>query len=90
MTPGERVARAQRAQELWGAFEGIVKEVREDLVKTLERSAVGDVDTHHSVALCLQNLTVIQSKIKAHIDDGTVAQAEQEQDNWIRRMRRKG
>jgi hypothetical protein len=90
MTPGERVAKANRASEVLKELDWVFKEVRDDITKALESSALGDVDTHHNLTISLQILKQIQAKLQATVNDGKMAQAEQEQDNWIRRMRRRG
>lgn len=89
MTPGERVARANRAAEQLKDLEWVFQEVRNDMTRALESSALGDVDTHHNIAISLQALKLVQSKLQAVVNDGKMAAVEQEQENWIRRMRRK-
>lgn len=89
MTPGERIAKANRAAEVLREMEWVFREVRDDMTKALESSALGDIDTHHNLAISLQLLKALQSKLQQVVNDGKMASAEVEQDNWVRRMRRK-
>lgn len=89
MTPGERIAKARRAEEQLRDMQWVFDEVRDDLTKALEASAFGDYDTHHNLAIGLQVLKQIQSKLQAVIGDGKMAEAEVEQENWISRMKRR-
>lgn len=89
MNTAERIAKANRAAELLGELEWVFSEVREDMTRAMEASAIGDVDTHHTIALSLQALKMLRLKLQAVVDDGKMASAEQEQDNWIRRLKKR-
>ena len=89
MTPGERVAKANRAAEVLKELDWLFAEVRDDLTRGLEGSALGDVDTHHNLAISLQVLQQLKAKLQSVVNDGKMASAEMEQENWIRRMRRR-
>ena len=64
MTPGERVAKANRARDLLRELDWLFDEVRDDMVRSLETSALGDVDTHHNLAISLQTLSAIKNKLR--------------------------
>ena len=91
MSQGDRVARASRARELLeeqtmrAAFNG----VREALVLRLEQCAIGDVATQHEIALTLQLLKQLRAHLQSFVDDGTLAEREQQQERWIERMRKR-
>lgn len=89
MTNADRIARANRAADLLKELGWVFDEVREDMTRALEASAIGDVDTHHSIALCLQALKMVRGKLQSVVDDGKLAVAEQEHDNWITRLKRR-
>lgn len=90
MNSADRIAKANRAADLLGELEWVFAEVREDMTRALEASALGDVDTHHTIAISLQALKMLRGKLQSVVDDGRLAAAEQEQDNWIRRLRKRG
>lgn len=89
MTPGDRIARANRANELLNS--GTMKEafngVREALVVSLESCAVGDTSTQHEIALMLQLLKRVQAHLQSWVSDGTLAKKEVEQQTWLDRVR---
>ena len=91
MTPGERVARANRARDILdeetmrGAFDG----VRMALLDRLEATAIGDTATQHEIALTLQCLKQVRQHLESYITDGKLAVREQEQENFMARMRRR-
>ena len=84
MNPQEIVERANQAQRvlddptLKKAFDG----VREALVARLEASAIGDESTHHTIALCLQNLKEVQRMLARWIMDGQVEAKRAEKGNY--------
>ena len=88
MTPGERVARAQRAaqlidHDLKGVFEG----VEGLIVEKMKAVAVGDRDTQHELVLTLQLLGRLKGHLKSWIQDGTLAEAEMRQEESKRKRR---
>ena len=91
MTPGERIARANRARELLEeqTMRGVFDGVREALVVKLEQCAIGDTATQHEIALTLQLLKQLRAHLQSYIDDGSLAEREVEQEKWFARMRKR-
>lgn len=90
MTPGERVARANKARrlvedELKDVFDG----VRSALVERLEACPIGDRDAQHEIALTLQLLKQLKQHLLNYVQDGKLAEREQEQENWLRKARKR-
>lgn len=86
MTPIERAERAKQLLEdvvLREAF----KAIRDQLVAKLESSPMGDVDTHHEVALSLQLLRRINVELERFADAIAVDKAREKHENWLDRMR---
>lgn len=88
MTPGERVARKQKAEQLIdhdlrGVFEG----VEGLIVEKLKAVAVGDRDTQHELVLTLQLLGRLRAHLRSWIQDGQLAEAEIRQEEAIRRRK---
>lgn len=74
MTPSERALQAERllADPL---FKGAVAAVEQKLVDAIKQSPVGDVDTHHNLALSLQLLGQIDRQLRNWVADGQLEQA---------------
>ena len=91
MTPGERVARANRAREVLDEdlLGGVFREVREALVERLEATGIGDTATQHEIALTLQCLKHLRAHIESYITDGKLAAREQDEETFMARMRRR-
>lgn len=91
MTPGERVARANKARELLedDLMKSVFSGVRNALIERLEACPMGDMDTQHEIALTLQLLKQLQSQLRQFIQDGTLATKEIEQETWLARARKK-
>jgi len=89
MTPGDRVARSQRAREVLDedTMGSVFREVREALVARLEATAIGDTATQHEIALTLQLLKQLRAHLETYITDGQLVNREQEQERWIDRLR---
>lgn len=67
MTPKERADHAKRLladEVLSGAF----ADVRENIVRGVEASAFGDVDTHHHTALALHALQRVKSQLRKYLE----------------------
>jgi hypothetical protein len=67
----------------------VFRDVREALVARLEAAAIGDTSTHHEIALTLQLLRQLRAHLESYITDGKLAEREQEDDNFMRRMKRR-
>jgi len=91
MSPGERVARANKAREVLNEnmMGGVFNEVREALVSKLEQTPIGDTDTQHEIALTLQLLKQLRRHLENWIEDGALAEREIENENFMARMRRR-
>jgi hypothetical protein len=91
MTPGDRIARANRARELLDeeTMRGVFNGVREALVLKLEQCPIGDTQTQHEIALTLQLLKQLRAHLQAFIDDGVLAEREVDQEKWFARMRKR-
>lgn len=64
--------------------------VRNGLVDSLERSAVGDKDAQHEIALCLQLLKRVHGHIAEVAQTGRLALLQkQERESWLKRTMRK-
>jgi hypothetical protein len=90
MTPGDRVARANRArqlieEDLKEAFDG----VRMALLERLEAAPIGDRDVHHEITLTLQLLKQLKGHLVSYVQDGKLAEKEIEQENWLQKAKRK-
>ncbi len=74
MTPAERAERAQKilSDEV---FEDVMADIRLGLVARLEASAMGDVETHHEVALSLQVLKSIREQLARYTHENAVIAA---------------
>jgi hypothetical protein len=74
LTSGEVVERANQADRvlkdptLQKAFEG----VRQNMLATLEATAIGDRDTQHEIALSLQVLKSVKRQLERWVNDGEV------------------
>lgn len=81
MNPQQVIDRAHKAAEvlndptLQKAFAG----VREELVKRIEASAIGDASSHHSFAQQLQALREVQRQLARWVTDAEVERIRAEQ-----------
>jgi hypothetical protein len=87
MTPQEK-AHHSEALKTNPVFKLVMSDIREALVGKLEASAIGDVDTHHEVALSLQLLKQIGAQLQRYIDDQTLIEHKSHQDTFLRKMRK--
>ena len=86
MTPLERAEQARHLLQnptLKAAFE----EIRQGLVAKLEEVPMGDVDTHHEVAISLQLLKRLKTQLQRYIDDQAIDKHKQKQATFIEKMR---
>jgi hypothetical protein len=74
MTPSERALSAERLLS-----EPLIKEafraVEQRLVDVLKGSPIGDVDTHHNIALSLQLLGQIERQFRNWVAEGQLEQS---------------
>ena len=86
MTPIER---ADRAQQLLNdpVVKGALEDIRMTLVRQLEAAGMDDVDTHHTVALSLQLLKQLRTKLERYTDEIAVDSHKKAQDSFIEKMR---
>ena len=88
MTPRERADRAAKLLEdelLTQAF----ADIRMGLVDRLEHTPFGDVETQHEVALMLQLLRQVRTKLEQYCNDAKMIEAQVKQDRFIEKMRQK-
>lgn len=88
MTPLERADEAEQVLKnpvLTKAFE----DIREGLVKRLESSPMGDVDTQHEIALTLQVLKQVKQTLVSYIGEKTIVEHRKKQDSFIDKIREK-
>ena len=88
MTPREK---AERAQQLHDdpVVRHVFEDIRMDLVRRLETSAIGDHETHHEVALTLQLLGQLRTRIQRYGQELKVDEHKKKHANFIERTRQK-
>jgi hypothetical protein len=88
MTPFEK---ADRAKQLLA--DPVLKEalanIREALVAGLETAPMGDVDTHHHIALTLQALKRVNTELHRFVQDNILQEHKNKSQSFIERMREK-
>ena len=91
MTPGDRIARSNRAIQLLHdpLLQQVFSGVRMALVERLESSGIGDEKTQHEIALMLQLLKQLNTHLLNFADDGKLAAKEVEHENWLAKFRKK-
>ena len=83
--------KADQARELLQnqAFKSVLRDTREQIVMSLERLPVAEVDLQHEGVLMLQLLKRFESQLQRYVDDWTVEQKKQAQDTWIAKQRQR-
>jgi hypothetical protein len=87
MTPterGERASKLMADQVMIEAF----SDIRMALVTRLESLPIGDIDTQHEIALMLQLLKQVRTKLEMYGQDVVVDKAKQRHTDFIQRMKR--
>jgi hypothetical protein len=88
MTPFEK---SERAKQLLA--DPVLKEalgnIRDALVSGLETAPMGDVDTHHQIALTLQALKRVSTELHRFVQDAVMAEHKNKSQSFIERMREK-
>jgi hypothetical protein len=86
MTPLER---AYRAKELMGdaVMQQAFADIRMALVAQMEQSAIGDLDTHHEIALTLQLLKQLRERLDRYAQELAIDQQKQKHESFIAKMR---
>ena len=86
MTPRER---GDRAKEMIDSeiFKLAFSTIRESLVSKIESSAIGDVDTQHSLSLTLQLLRQLRSEFARFADEIAIDNAIEKHESWLRKAR---
>lgn len=81
--------RAALAKELLQSrmFKECMAAVKADLVVGLETVAFDDVEKQHDLALSLQILKRLHTKLERWVDDGKMEQKKLDQQNWIDRAK---
>ena len=88
MTPIER---AERSKQLLGdsVFLSAFEDIRNGLVKRLESSPIGDIETHHEIALTLQLLQQLKAQLVRYGDEIAVDKQKKKHDDWIEKTRQR-
>lgn len=86
MTPRERAEEAKRMLDN-PAFLAVLDDIRERFVQGLEAAPMGDVDSHHVLALQLQILRGIRTTLRKYADELTVDQHKQREQKFIEKAR---
>lgn len=87
MTPGDRVARKHRAEQLDRDYREVFEGVESLIVEKMKAVPVGDHATQHELVLTLQLLGKLRSHLKAWVQDGQLAEAEQRQEEALRKRK---
>lgn len=84
---GQEAHRVLNEPVLKQAFEG----VRLKILERIEETAIGDVDTQHELALCLQSLKSIKRYLENFVRNGQLEADRVEKDSkWKAFMKRTG
>jgi hypothetical protein len=65
-----------------------LNDIREKLVSQLEATAMGDVETHHEVAISLQLLKRVRAQLKQYADSLTISEHNAREENFMQKMRK--
>ena len=90
MTPGERVARANRAADLLRDLEPTFRGVEDALVRQLKTCPIKDDDLMRELVRTLQVGEQYKKHLASFIQDGKLADAEMRQEESIRRRKKVG
>lgn len=86
MSPLEKASEAKRLLESQ-VFREVMSDIRNGLISRLEASAVGDVETHHEIALALQVAKQIERTLVSYADELAIDEAERRHKSWIAKAR---
>ena len=88
MTPIER---AERSKQLLGdsVFLSAFEDIRNGLVKRLESSPIGDIETHHEIALTLQLLQQLKAQLVRYGEEIAVDKQKKRHEEWIEKARQR-
>lgn len=68
-------------------FVGAFDAVKSGLVSSLANSGLGDVETHHNIAIALQLVEQIERQFKQHIETGEMAVIQANEHNFAKLKR---
>jgi hypothetical protein len=88
MTPREKAERAKQLIED-PMVRHVLDDIRMGLVQQLEASPIGDVDTHHEVALMLQLLARIKPTLLKYSQQGEIDAQKLKHESFVSRTRQK-
>jgi hypothetical protein len=88
MTPREKAERAKQLLED-PVFRHVLEDIRMGLVGQLEASPIGDVDTHHEVALTLQLLARIKPTLQKYANEIEMDKHKRRQESFIEKTRQR-
>ena len=88
MTPHEEIRNGEDARNLLESpiFRNAMDAVKSGLIGSMGASALGDTQTHNRLVIALQLLNQIEREIKRHVETGTIAQI-QVNDNLGRKLK---
>jgi hypothetical protein len=90
VTPGDRIARANRARDLIeNDLKDTFESVRMALLERLEACPIGDRDAQHEIALTLQLLKQLKQHLLSYVQDGKLAEKEVEQKTWLEKAKKR-
>lgn len=88
MTPKERADRANRLLED-PVFLEAMRDIRENIVRLIESTAMGDVDTQHELALSLTLLKRIPAQFRQYADALVIEKHQKQQQSFMDRMKQR-
>lgn len=86
MSPKDKADRAQRILDD-EVFQSMQEELRMDLVARLESVPMGDIDTQHEIALSLQLLRQMKTRLMSYANEAAMEKAVARHDSFVAKMR---
>lgn len=86
MTPTEKAERAQRILDD-EVFQTMLEELRMELVNRLESVPMGDIDTQHEIALSLQTLKSMRTRLLSYGNQAALDKHVAKENAFVAKMR---
>lgn len=86
MTPREKADRARQILDD-PVFNGVMSDIREQLVAKLEICPISDVEAQHDLTITLQLLKQLKTQLARYCDEIVLDNAKARQESWLRRAR---
>lgn len=88
MTPRER---ADRARQILNdpVFVEALRDIRDNIVRLIEQTGMGDIDEQHQLAMKLSLLKSIPQQFKAYADSLVVEQHKERQQGFIEKVKQR-